>query len=162
MSDSRKCALGSVSVEVASRARNCSCKSRSAAATSTGVGVEWTLLCGEGSVSVSIWESWLKKLDMEGRRVRGLGALVLMLCSTEGEVRGVWFIWRGNLKRTDLRRGLPLWAGCLFWSWGFGVKRVCLVGTELVGYRESSGFEGELGWCFMVEDDEDGPSAGNQ
>ena len=59
-----------------------------AAATSTGVGVAWGLLCVlEGVETVSTWESWLKKLDIEGRRPRVLG-LSLMPCSTGG-VRGV-------------------------------------------------------------------------
>lgn len=37
------------------------------------------LVCVLGEIS--IWESWLKKVDIEGRRVRDLG-LSFMLCST--------------------------------------------------------------------------------
>ena len=59
-----------------------------AAATSTGVGVACGLLwVWEGVESVETWDRWLKKLDIEGRRVRVLG-LSLMPCSTEG-VSGV-------------------------------------------------------------------------
>lgn len=47
----------------------------SAAETSTGVGSA----CG---FVVSIWESWAKNEDMEGRRVGFLLALGFMLCST--------------------------------------------------------------------------------
>lgn len=46
---------------------SCSWRWRSAAAISTGVGVACGLLC-EGDVS--IWESWAKKLDIDGRRDR--------------------------------------------------------------------------------------------
>lgn len=48
---------------------------RSAADTSTGAGREWGFV-------VSIWESWAKKEDMEGRRVGFLFGLDFMPCST--------------------------------------------------------------------------------
>jgi hypothetical protein len=46
------------------------------------VGVAWGLLCVYDEVeSVDTCDRWLKKDDMEGRRVRDLG-LSLMPCST--------------------------------------------------------------------------------
>jgi len=61
------------------------------ASMSTGVGLACGLFCEDSSVST--WESWLKKLLMEGRRVLGLG-LSLMLCST---VRGFSLRMRASL-----------------------------------------------------------------
>lgn len=61
---------------------NWSCKRRAAAATSTGVGVALGLLWVREAVeSVEIWDSWLKKEDISGRRL-WLTGLSLMLCST--------------------------------------------------------------------------------
>lgn len=57
---------------------------RAAAATSTGVGVACGLLFVAGEVS--IWESWLKKELMEGRRVACLAVVGWTLCSTG------WFV----------------------------------------------------------------------
>lgn len=62
------------------RDSNWSRNRRSVAATSPGVGTACGLLWGvEGEVS--IWESWLKKDDMDGRLPRDL-VEGLMLCST--------------------------------------------------------------------------------
>ena len=54
-----------------------------------GVGVAWGLFCvWDGVESVVTWERWLKKDDIEGRRLRIL-ADPLMPCSTGGKLAGL-------------------------------------------------------------------------
>lgn len=87
---------------------NWSCKRRAAAATSTGAGVAFGLLWVREEVeSVEIWESWLKKEDMSGRRF-WLTGLSLMLCSTGTVVLTMNRVRGGGWVMDYLRRGSPL------------------------------------------------------